>query len=181
MPMENKALYTLRREHDLARNIASLLFSVVKKLREKKSISLLNLKDLVQAITPVMEAHHRKEMEVFALLTVQEEIAKGNLLDILQEEHKLGYEYFSNALRIIDHENKGSNEKYELVPFHIEEYAKLLDQHIQKEEEGFFPMIKKYIGQDEQAVLLPAFERIEKEFKNGKNASIIREAVKSMR
>lgn len=181
MPMENKALYTLRREHDLARDIVSLLFSVVKKLREKKSISLLNLKDLVQAIAPVMEAHHRKEMEVFALLTVREEIAKGNLLDILQEEHNLGYEYFSNALRIIDHENKGSNEKYELVPFHIEEYAKLLDQHIQKEEEVFFPMIKKYIDQEEQAELLPAFERIEKEFKNGKNASIIREAVKSMR
>jgi len=181
MPMENKVLYTLQKEHDFAKNIAALLFSVVKKLREKKSISLLNLKDLVNAISPVMEAHHRKEMEVFAYLTSEEEITKDNLLDILREEHNLGYEYFSNALRIIDHENKGSTEKYELVPFHIEEYAKLLEKHIQKEEEGFFPMIKKYIGENEQAELLPAFERIEKEFKNGKNASIIKEAVKSIR
>lgn len=176
--MKDKVLTTLKKEHAVARNIVTVLFRIAEDLRAKKSVSLLHLKDLIGAISGVMEMHHRNEMEVFAYLTPHAEIAKEDLLAILSEEHNLGYEYFNNALKIIGLEGKSDNEKYELVPFHVDEYAKLLREHIKKEENGYFPMINKFITNEEAKAITAAFLKIEKEFKNKKNMQIIELAVK---
>jgi hemerythrin-like domain-containing protein len=177
----NKVLSTLKKEHVVAKSIVTVLFRIVEDLRTGKSVSLLYLKELIEAISRVMEMHHRKEMEVFAYLTPHEEIAKEDLLDVLTEEHNLGYEYFANAVRIIDHADKANNEKHELIPFHVDEYAKLLKEHIRKEENGFFPMIKKFITEEEQDKILKAFGKIEQELQSRKEMAVIESAIQKFR
>lgn len=171
-------LIILKKEHKVARNIVRILSSIAKLLLEKKPVSLIFMRDLTKAVGKTMTEHHRKEMEIFAFLTEKAEVGKKELLEILIGEHNLGDEYLANMLRIINLEKHGEKEKYELLPFHCEKYSRLLDEHIEKEEDDFFPLIKAYIGNEDQGYLSDKFAKIEKETHSQGALTFISEAGK---
>jgi hemerythrin-like domain-containing protein len=159
--MFKPAIVTLEDEHGIARKIISILDKTGQDLKSRKSLSLLNLRELVGAIEKFLEAHHKKEMEIFPYLTFSEDISVKALVEILAEEHDLGYEYIANMLKIIDHKSRDEKEKYELLPFHIEKYNQLLFRHIEKEEKDFFPLIRKNVKKDEEEKIIVAFQKID--------------------
>lgn len=151
----------LEDEHKIAREIVLILDKTAEDLKSKKSVSLFNLKELISSVEKTLEAHHKKEMEVFSCLTTSQDISAKTLIGILSEEHNLGYEYIANMFKIIDHKSRDEQEKFELLPFHMEKYSRLLINHIEKEEREFFPLIETNIKKEELEKLMRAFQKID--------------------
>jgi hemerythrin-like domain-containing protein len=174
--MERTPLVILKEEHLVARHIVSILNVISKSLREKKSISFLYLQELFGAIYRVMEMHHRKEMEIFPFLTSREQISREKLVQVLSYEHDLGYEILTEIVGILQHGQIMRNEKYKQLPFHIDEYSRLMKEHIEKEEWAFFPLIRLYVVEEEQRKLESVFHKIERECNNRRPFAMIAQA-----
>lgn len=171
--MDTFPLATLNEEHTVAKEIIRILSVLSADLRGQKSVSLVSLKELIQAISDVLECHHKKEMEVFSVLVQDDDLDRRSLVEVLKEEHNLGYEYLFNIMRIINDPNHDHQQRYQLMPFHIDQFSHMLGDHIQKEEREFFPLIKETLSDDQQKELSLSFKMIDRKYNNKAGLALI--------
>ncbi len=170
------SLEILKKEHAVARDAAAILRFLKEQLGAGKTISLLYIRDFLEAAGKFLHAHHKKEMEVFPYLSANEKIGRDDLLEVLSQEHQLGYEYLDNIFQIIGKGRRAKNDREELLPFHLERFIEILDLHIKKEEKEFFPLVGKHITNDQDIKLEKEFVKIDERFGNRKSIWTIGQA-----
>jgi hemerythrin-like domain-containing protein len=174
-------LQILQKEHQIVQDIMLVLSHEGTILREGRSYFLSKLKEIIKSITRIMDVHHRKEMEAFAMLANYSDVTKEQLVDILKEEHDLGYHYLAQMIDLIDAPSHDDKMRRESLPPLIEKYNDHLTAHLKKEDIDFFPLIEQALSEDDQTQLAEKYHKIEKDFNNRRAIWIIQEAKSQVR
>jgi hemerythrin-like domain-containing protein len=148
----------MEREHGLIKMVLRVLEKVCEQLESGKP---LNKEHMQLAITFIREfadkCHHGKEEALYFPAVrennIPEEIA---LVDGFIEEHTIGRGFVKNMADAIESDDVsafGENTKA---------YVKLLDQHIDRENEALFPMTEKTLSESKLKELDKGFEDVDK-------------------
>jgi len=170
----------LKKEHEIIKQMLSTINKITNKIEKKESVDENDLKSIVEFIREFADkCHHAKEED--KLFPAMEEYGiprEGGPIGVMIEEHELGRSYVKNMSIGL--------EKKDLSKFieNAKNYAQLLDQHIDKENNILYMMADMHIPQAKQNELLREFEKTEKSVgkeKHEKFHRLVKELTKKYR
>ncbi len=108
--------------------------------------------------------HHGKEQDTLFPLLGQRGIptASGPMAVMLME-HEQGRRYVKDLSNAVKKYQLGEKDAKEGIVENAREYAKLLEQHIYKEDNILYPMGDRVLSSQDNQELLEKFDKIEKE------------------
>ena len=153
----------LSNEH---RVIEIVLLCLNKVVEEAKLLKKLNKKSAQTAIDIIKtfadKCHHGKEENhLFAIMINKGLSAEFGPVGQMLSEHRQGREYVQGMSDNLDSASNGDIQAIKLFAENALRYVKLLQAHIQKEDNILFPMAEKMLQEEEQEDLLKAFHHVE--------------------
>jgi hemerythrin-like domain-containing protein len=108
------------------------------------------------------ECHHRKEEEqLFPVLESKGFPRTFGPTTLLRSEHDLGRRFLLALSGAVDGASRGEPDDVQRFAGHALAYARMLREHIKKEDQRLFPMTNETLSDEEQHALLQAFDEVE--------------------
>ena len=157
---------TLVHEHDIIKRAISLL--------EKANSRLKAGDDSVASVYPKLvdfirrfadESHHGKEEDILFQLLVERGMPRENSpLEIMFTGHEEGRGYVREIDKASSRFLNGDKSARADIIANSAGYARLLKDHIYKEDEVLYPMADKILSRDDQRKLEAEFHQVEERF-----------------
>ena len=110
------------------------------------------------------KCHHAKEeRNLFQLMAERGVPREGGPLGVMLLEHKQGRHHIETMARVLPGASRGDTEALRVFAAHARSYARLLRQHIGKEDKILYPMAEQVLTADDDERLVKAFEVVERE------------------
>ncbi|MDD5618160.1 MAG: hemerythrin domain-containing protein [Candidatus Omnitrophica bacterium] len=161
-----KAIEQLKEEHDNIKLMLNILNKIYDKLQYKRELNQEHFSKILEFLEVFVEKCHHGKEENF-LLPVMLEIGvpqdKGPIAFILME-HKGLRRYFKDFSVAFTRLQNGDSKASEQIAENLKKYIMLLSQHIEKENNIFFPLVDKLLTESKQKDLAEDFEIFEMEY-----------------
>ena len=161
-----KATEDLMYEHKAIKLILSVMSNISESIKDKKVFYTNDVEKIVDFLSVYVDKCHRnKEEAVFypALLMTKyptEEMPVGMLIN----EHKIGKGYLDEITCCVENCKIGSTFSCERIADCMANYVQLIQDHILKEENDYFPLANKALSVEAQKEISKQFQLINDEF-----------------
>jgi len=155
----------LKKEHESIKLMLRILEEVSKRLEAGEEVSSEHLDRILEFIQVFADkCHHGKEEGL--LFPAMEEVGiprERGPIAVMLYEHKEGREFVKRMREAVDEYKKGWEKAGREIAKNAKNYAVLLSQHIEKEDNILYPMADGRLSAAAQEDLEKGFEKIEKE------------------
>jgi hemerythrin-like domain-containing protein len=160
-----KAFEDLSHEHELIRRMISVMEALTVDLRSGTPGIAGDLKEAIRFVRGFADkCHHGKEERLlFPLIASKNQIVANMPVRILTSEHDAGRKLITeleDALTAMEAGNDRASAKADQA---LTLYARMLRNHIDKEENIVFPLARTLISGEEAGLLAEQFEAVEEE------------------
>ncbi len=157
---------TLVHEHDIIKRAIRLLEKANSRLRagdDEVASVYPKLVDFIRHFAD--ESHHGKEEDILFELLVERGVPRENSpLEIIFTEHEKGRDYVREIDKATSRFLNGDKSARADIIANSAGYARLLRDHIHKEDEVLYPMADKILSSDDQRKLEMGFHQVEERF-----------------
>lgn len=159
------ATENLKEEHQVILRMIKVLNVASNRLERGQEVSHDVFKKAVDFIRTFADrCHHGKEQDTLFPLMVERGIpSRGGPIAVMLKEHEEGRRYVKGLAEALAKYESGDEEAKRAVVENARSYAKLLEQHIYKEDNILYPMGDRVLSHTDNQELLEKFEKIEKE------------------
>jgi len=155
----------LKEEHQAISLMLKIMGAVCKKLEDGEDVSKDDLNDMVKFIKEFADkSHHLKEEDL--LFPAMEEVGiprEGGPIGVMLTEHTMGRDFVKGLSNGIEEYANGNANAVNQIIENARNYASLLSNHINKEDNILYPMAEMHISKEKQDELLKEFERVNSE------------------
>jgi hemerythrin-like domain-containing protein len=155
----------LKEEHQAILLMLKIMEAACKKLEAGEDVSKDDLNDMVKFIKEFADkSHHLKEEDL--LFPAMEEAGiprEGGPIGVMLTEHTMGRDYVNGLSMGIEEYAKGNTDASKQIIENARNYASLLSNHINKEDNILYPMAEMRLSKEKQDELLKEFERVNSE------------------
>jgi len=155
----------LKEEHQAISLMLKIMGAVCKKLEDGEDVSKDDLNDMVKFIKEFADkSHHLKEEDL--LFPAMEEVGiprEGGPIGVMLTEHTMGRDFVKGLSNGIEEYSNGNTDAAKQIIENARNYASLLSNHINKEDNILYPMAEMHISKEKQDELLKEFERVNTE------------------
>lgn len=159
-----KAIDSLKDEHQGVTLMLRVLEEVSARIERGETLKQEHLDGILEFLSVFVDTcHHGKEEDfLFPALEAAGVQKQGGPIGVLLEEHETGRSLVSKirTASAFLQEDPAASKAFSIA---AHEYAMLLTQHIEKEDNALFPLAEKTLGADMDAELFESFERLERE------------------
>jgi hemerythrin-like domain-containing protein len=151
-------------EHKAIKVILNVMSNISSSIKEKKVFYTNDVEKIVDFLSVYVDKCHRsKEEEVFypALLLSKSPIEN---IGLIINEHSMGKGYLAEISCCVENCKIGSSFSGERIADCMANYVQLIQEHIQKEENEYFPMANKALSGEAQKEISKQFKQINDEF-----------------
>jgi hemerythrin-like domain-containing protein len=155
----------LKEEHKAIKVALSILGNVSKRLKSGEKVDQEDLDSILDFIKTFADTyHHGKEEDLLfvALENVGIPRDKGPI-GVMLREHEVGRSYVRNMSEAVGKYKAGEPSYASQFIENAEQYIKLLNQHIDKEDNILYPMADMRLSEEKQHELIEDFEKLESE------------------
>jgi hemerythrin-like domain-containing protein len=155
----------LKKEHEAIKLMLQILEKISEKLESGESVDTDHLDKIVEFIQVFADkCHHGKEED----LLFKEMEAVGFPRDqgpvgVMLREHEVGRSYVQNMKDGVAKLKTGDTKSASVIAKNARDYASLLSQHIEKEDNILYPMAEGRLPEAKLEELKKGFEKVEKE------------------
>lgn len=103
--------------------------------------------------------HDKEERQMFTLLAQKHAGAFDGKLEAISYQHERGREYVANILGALDGYRQGQATKAQTIQENLDGFATMLAEHIRREDDEFFPLVRQTLSTGEAEQLLVEFGR----------------------
>ncbi|MFN2130532.1 MAG: hemerythrin domain-containing protein [Anaerolineae bacterium] len=155
----------LKTEHRAIERMLRILEGVSERLESGGPVDPKHLAQIVEFIQVFADrCHHGKEEDLLFVAMAEAGIpTEGGPIGVMLREHVVGRGHVATMNRAAKQYAAGNDQGAEEFAAAAREYAKLLRQHIAKEDNILYPMADRALSQDKQRELLEEFEVVEQE------------------
>jgi len=150
----------LKYEHKAITLMLNVMSNISKNIKEKKVFYTNDVEKIVDFLTVYVDKCHRnKEEAVFypALLLSKHPFKN---IGLIINEHSIGKSYLDEILCCIENCKIGSTFSCERIADCISNYVQLIQEHIKKEEDDYFPEANKALSDEAQHEISKQFKII---------------------
>jgi hemerythrin-like domain-containing protein len=159
-----KATQQLRYEHEGVKVMLNILGQVCKKLEATGDLHKEHFKGIIEFLKVFLDrCHHEKEEKFLFPALIGSGVPENGPIAIMLHEHAVGRGYLKTMSAAFDRYNAGDKSSSGDIIQNARRYIKLLDDHIEKENDGLFVIADKSLTEIIQDVLFEGFEKIEEE------------------
>jgi len=155
----------LKEEHQAILLMLKIMEAACKKLEAGENVSKDDLNDMLRFIKEFADkSHHLKEEDL--LFPAMEEVGiprEGGPIGVMLSEHTMGRDYVKGLSMGIEEYAKGNTDAAKQIIKNARNYASLLSNHINKEDNILYPMAEMRLSKEKQDELLKEFERVNSE------------------
>ncbi len=155
----------LKEEHQAILLMLRIMEAACKKLEAGEDVSKDDLNNMVKFIKEFADkSHHLKEEDL--LFPAMEEVGiprEGGPIGVMLSEHTIGRDYVNGLSIGIEEYAKGNTDAAKQIIENARNYALLLSNHINKEDNILYPMAEMRLSKEKQDELLKEFERVNSE------------------
>ncbi len=155
----------LKEEHQAILLMLKIMEATCKKLEAGEDVSKDDLNDMVKFIKEFADkSHHLKEEDL--LFPAMEEVGiprEGGPIGVMLTEHTMGRDFVKGLSMGIEEYAKGNTDAAKQIIENARNYASLLSNHINKEDNILYPMAEMRLSKEKQDELLKEFERVNSE------------------
>jgi len=162
----------LREEHRVIKSVLPILDRVCVDIESGRSVKQDNLEGLIEFIKEFIEEHHYTKEEAYLFPEMEKAGVSGaeELITSLRNEHEEERQSVSKIGKIVF--EKEENMELSSMVEYLRAYIRLLNLHIDKEENRLFPMVDTYLSQAVQKDLLKSFEDMETQIDSERYAEL---------
>jgi len=156
----------LKSEHKAITLMLNIMSNISKSIKDKKVFYTNDVEKIVDFLFVYVDKCHRnKEEAVFypALLMTEYPADKMPVGQIINE-HAIGKGYLDEIMSCVVTCKLGSSFSCERIADCITNYVQLIQNHIQKEENDYFPEANKVLSDEAQHEISKQFKHIDDEF-----------------
>jgi hemerythrin-like domain-containing protein len=160
-----KATDELKQEHEGIEIMLRVLRAVADKFKQDEHVNPEHLDGILEFLSIFVDkCHHGKEEEfLFPALEVAGVPREGGPIGVMLNEHEQGRKLVAKLKTALADCQSGKNADTSKVQWIINEYVKLLTQHIAKENTVLFPMADDKVDSNKDTELFESFEQLERE------------------
>jgi len=155
----------LTEEHDAIKVMLKVIEKVSQKLEAGEEVNPEHLEFMIDFIrTFADKCHHGKEEDL--LFSAMEEVGiprEGGPIGVMLSEHELGRKYVKGMGDGVASYKKGESKAALQIVENARNYAALLAQHIEKEDNILYPIADMHLSEEKQHELIEEFEKVEKD------------------
>jgi len=155
----------LKEEHQAILLMLEVMEAVCKKLETGEDVTIDDLNDMVKFIKDFADkSHHLKEEDL--LFPAMEEAGiprEGGPIGVMLSEHTTGREYVKGLSLGIEEYAKGNTSAASQIIENARNYSSLLSDHIYKEDNVLYPMVKLHLSREQHEELVKEFETVDSE------------------
>jgi hemerythrin-like domain-containing protein len=151
-------------EHKAIRLIINVMNNIADNIKNKKVFYTSDVEKIVDFLSVYVEKCHRtKEETVFypALLLSKKPFKN---IGLIINDHSIGKGYLDEILCCVENCKIGSTFSGERIADCMLNYVQLIDSHIQREEDEFFPLANKALSAEAMIEMSKQFKTINDEF-----------------
>jgi len=154
----------LMTEHKTIRLMLNVMSSISDNIKNKKVFYTNDVEQIVDFLSVYVNKCHRNKEETvfFPALLLSKHPFKN--IGLIINEHSIGKGYLDEILCCVVNCKLGSTFSGERIADCMANYVQLIDNHINKEENDFFPLANKALSEDAQIEILKQFSVINDEF-----------------
>jgi len=159
------ATEALKEDHRLIERMLNILENIANRLEKGEEVSSELLKKASDFISTFADTYHHGKEENILFPTMEERgfPREGGPIAVMLVEHDEGRGYARNLFTGIEKFTGGDKEAARTIIDNARNYAGLLSQHIQKEDNILYMMADNIIPGEVQQQLLGRFDIVEKE------------------
>jgi len=160
-----KPIDNLKEEHVLIGRMLTVLEGYVRDAQAGRGLSPAALREAIHFVRGYADqCHHGKEEKVLfpALSEKSEGIAQGPVR-VLESEHEIGRTLVGQVEAAIPGIEAGEAQATQQAARALDEYTRMLRQHITKEEDVLFELAPMLLSQQEEETLAEEFEAVERQ------------------
>ncbi|RKY90534.1 MAG: hemerythrin [Ignavibacteriae bacterium] len=155
----------LKEEHQAILLMLKIVEAACTKLETGENVSKDDLNDMVKFIKEFADkSHHLKEEDL--LFPAMEEVGiprEGGPIGVMLTEHTMGRDFVKGLSNGIEKYTKGNSEAANQIIENARNYASLLSNHINKEDNILYPMAEMRLSKEKHDELLKEFEKVNNE------------------
>ncbi len=154
----------LVREHDVILRMIQVINNVLQRMQNGEKVDADDLRNMVDFIRNFADhCHHAKEEDVLFKRMVEKGFPlQGGPIQVMLFEHDQGRQFVQNFEKGIEMYENGAPEAVQQIVENAGGYARLLTEHIHKENNILYPMGNQIFDETDQQELLQAFDEVEK-------------------
>lgn len=159
------AIELLKEEHRAIKVMLSILNEVSQRLEASEKIDPQDLSQMVEFIRVFADrCHHGKEEDLlFPALEETGVPREGGPIGVMLAEHDEGRAYARGLAEAIARYRSGEKEAVRDIIENARNYANLLNQHIDKEDNILYVIADLHLSPEKQEELVKEFQRVEEE------------------
>lgn len=160
-----KATSLLKTEHDAIKVMLRIMRAVSGKLDRGEEVDSQHLEDILEFLSVFADkCHHGKEEGIlFQALEAAGMPREGGPIGVMLMEHDEGRGIISKLRDAVKAYTSGDRTAAGAIRNHMNAYASLLSQHIDKENNILYPMAESVLSEDKDKELVDAYEEFERE------------------
>ncbi len=158
-----KATEMLKQEHRAIERILTVLETAVRRLEDGQNVSPRLIRDAISFIQNFADkCHHGKEEDILFTAMEQKGFPRNfGPLAVMLFEHDEGRAHVQGMLAAVKALDAGKPNSLQELAFHAHAFARLLREHIMKEDNVLFVMADQQFSESEQQRLSDEFQRAE--------------------
>jgi hemerythrin-like domain-containing protein len=158
LPIDN-----LIHEHNAIKVMLDIMSKIADNIYSYKGFDINDIEKIVDFLkTFADKCHHAKEETVlFPTLLIAGIHKENGPIGVILHEHAIGREIIKELNTGVERSRIDNNCYSELIASSLTNYVKLLQNHIQKEENILFPLVNKILNEQQQMEITLKFEKIE--------------------
>ena len=151
-------------EHNAIKLTLNVMSNISRSIKDKKVFYTNDVEKIVDFLTVYVDKCHRtKEEEVFYPALLLSKLPVVNI-GLIINEHAIGEGYLDEISCCVENCKIGSTFSGERIADCMANYVQLIQEHIQKEENDYFPMANKALSGEAQKEISKQFKLINDEF-----------------
>ena len=159
-----KPIEELMYEHKAIKLILSLMNNISESIKDKKVFYTNDVEKIVDFLIVYVDKYHRnKEETVFYPALILSKYPIENI-GLIINEHSIGKGYLDEITCCLENCKIGSIFSGEKIADCMSNYVQLIQNHIQKEENDYFPLANKALSGEAQKKISKQFKLINDEF-----------------
>ena len=160
-----RAIEALMHEHRVIEVVLTGLERMAQRAREDGEVNQGRAAKALETLRQFADkCHHAKEEHnLFPLMEERGVSREGGPLGVMLHEHEQGRHHIETMERVLPGASRGDTEALRVFAGHARSYARLLRQHIGKEDKILYPMAEQVLTAEDDERLVKAFEAIERE------------------
>lgn len=154
-----------KKEHRVIEHALDILERVCERFENDEDVDPKIIEKTIDFLrTFADKCHHGKEQDLLFIALEMEGMSRVNSpIGILRREHDIARRFIWNMDRALGDYKKGDETAKKDILQSAQAYNKLLNQHIDKEDDLLYPIAEKKLSDERKRELLKAYERFEKE------------------